>query len=206
MAGVLDRKVSTPVGDAPIVPVALMVAGLYLAWFGVHYWRTDTKWPSDPIKAVLTGRPIPPADRSASKAAIDDLTKAAKSPAATLGGAAGTAAGGGVGAGAQGYAGNAARRALWIANGGSPSTAPLAAAISQAENTPGDPAATSPNPDGGRNVGLWQLDTKGVGSGYTVEQLSDPSTNARITVMATANGTNWSDWETWHNGAYKQYL
>jgi cell wall-associated NlpC family hydrolase len=100
MAGVLDRKVSTPVGDAPIVPVALMVAGLYLAWFGVHYWRTDTKWPSDPIKAVLTGKPIPPADRSASKAAIDQITGAAKSPGALIGAAGGTVTGGGQGVGA----------------------------------------------------------------------------------------------------------
>lgn len=42
-----------------IIPLSLAGIGLYLAWFGVHYWDSDTKWPSDPIKAVLTGKPIP---------------------------------------------------------------------------------------------------------------------------------------------------
>ena len=37
--------------------------GLYLLWFGVHYWRSDTAWPSDPVKAVLTGKPIPVPNR-----------------------------------------------------------------------------------------------------------------------------------------------
>lgn len=46
---------------SPLIPTALLVAGAYLAWFGVHYWRTDVKWPTDPIKAVLTGKPIPAA-------------------------------------------------------------------------------------------------------------------------------------------------
>ena len=43
----------------PILPVALAGIGAYLAWFGVHYWMSDVKWPSDPIKAVLTGKPMP---------------------------------------------------------------------------------------------------------------------------------------------------
>lgn len=47
--------------DTPIVPVAITLIGAYLAWFGVRYWRTDVKWPSDPVKAILTGKPLPPA-------------------------------------------------------------------------------------------------------------------------------------------------
>lgn len=46
--------------DAPVVPVVLMMAGGYLAWFGIHYWRSDTKWPTDPVKAILTGQGLPP--------------------------------------------------------------------------------------------------------------------------------------------------
>lgn len=42
-----------------IVPVVLLVAGLYLAWFAVHYWGSDTKWPSDPVKAILQGNSLP---------------------------------------------------------------------------------------------------------------------------------------------------
>jgi len=45
--------------SAPVIPTALIMAGGYLAWFGVHYWRSDTRWPTDPIKAVLTGKPLP---------------------------------------------------------------------------------------------------------------------------------------------------
>lgn len=84
-------------------------------------------------------------------------------------------------------------QALWTANGGQKSTAAMAAAIAGAESG-GNASATSANPDGGTNVGIWQLDTRGVGAGYTVAQLSNPNTNARITVMATRNGTNWSQW------------
>jgi len=208
MAGILDKPVHTPIGDAPVIPVILMTGGLYLCWFAVHYWGSDTKWPTDPIKAVLTGKPIPVPDRTAGTAALTDIQTAAAGAAAAslLGAGAGAAAGVGPAPGPGGFASHEARQALWTANGGSQATADLAAAISQAENTPGDPAATSPNPDGGTNVGLWQLDTKGVGAGYTVEQLIDPNTNARITVMATANGTNWSQWETWHNDAYRKFL
>jgi cell wall-associated NlpC family hydrolase len=50
--------------DAPLIPVALVMLGGYLTWFGVHYWRdVRTKWPSDPIKDVLRGKGIPKPDR-----------------------------------------------------------------------------------------------------------------------------------------------
>jgi len=81
----------------------------------------------------------------------------------------------------------------------------VAAAVAMQESS-GRTGVTSPNPDGGTNVGLWQLDTKGVGAGHTVEQLQDPATNARITIMGSANGTNWSHWEAYTSGAYKKYL
>jgi hypothetical protein len=44
---------------APVIPVLLIALGGYLAWFGVHYWRQDVRWPSDPIKAVLQGKGLP---------------------------------------------------------------------------------------------------------------------------------------------------
>ena len=58
--GVKEKLAAAPA----VVPATLLGLGLYLAWFGVHYWRTDVAWPSDPVKAVLTGRPIPAAARS----------------------------------------------------------------------------------------------------------------------------------------------
>lgn len=95
---------------------------------------------------------------------------------------------------------------IWINAGGSRSTAPMAAAIAWAESS-GNPQATSPNPDGGTNVGLWQLDTPGGGgAGFSASQLADPTVNAAAAVRASNNGTNWSTWETYATGAYKGYL
>jgi len=91
--------------------------------------------------------------------------------------------------------------ALWIKAGGSITSAPMALARAIAESSL-QSGVTSSNPDGGTNVGIWQLDTKGVGSGYSVAQLQNPLTNAQITVKATNNGANWSDWAD----AYQLYL
>ncbi len=61
-------EIRTPVGDAPVVAVIMLGTGMYLAWFGTHYWRSDVKWPTDPVKAVLQGKGLPPATRSPSAA------------------------------------------------------------------------------------------------------------------------------------------
>jgi len=98
-------------------------------------------------------------------------------------------------AGHAGPYGMSSLEALWEQAGGSPSTAVNAACHGMQESS-GNRDASSPNPDGGVNYGLWQLDTRGVGAGYTPVQLQDPLTNARITVMATRNGTDWSHWAT----------
>lgn len=84
---------------------------------------------------------------------------------------------------------------LWQMAGGSAGSANNAACHGIQESQ-GDASVTSPNPDGGTNVGLWQLDTKGVGAGHTIAQLQNPLTNARITVQATNDGQNWSEWAT----------
>ena len=95
---------------------------------------------------------------------------------------------------------------LWINNGGSSATAPLAAAIAEAESS-GNAAATSSNPDGGINVGLWQLDTPGGGgAGYTASQLANPNTNAAVAVKVSKNGSDWNTWATYVSGAYKAFL
>jgi hypothetical protein len=86
-------------------------------------------------------------------------------------------------------------QALWVQAGGSQSGEVNAACHAEQESS-GNQDATSSNPDGGENVGLWQLDTRGKGSGYSVAQLQDPLTNARVTVAATGDGTNWSAWAT----------
>lgn len=85
------------------------------------------------------------------------------------------------------------------------SAAVTAAAVAMAESG-GRTAVTSSNPDGGINVGLWQLDTRGVGAGYTVTELSDPSTNATVMAKGSAKGTDWADWATYAGGQYKSFL
>ncbi len=85
--------------------------------------------------------------------------------------------------------------ALWLKAGGSQSSAQNAACHAMQESS-GSATVTSSNPDGGTNVGVFQLDTKGVGAGYSVAQLSNALTNAQITVKATKDGQDWSSWAT----------
>jgi len=104
-------KVKTPVGDAPVVPVFLIGAGMYLAWFGVHYWRSDVKYPTDPVKAVLQGKALPAATQTptADQAAVLAAAKqeaaiAAASPAGAASGtgqAPGSSTAGGRGSGSS---------------------------------------------------------------------------------------------------------
>jgi Lysozyme like domain len=84
---------------------------------------------------------------------------------------------------------------LWESVGGDASKANNAACHAIQESG-GRPLVTSSNPDGGTNVGLWQLDTKGKGAGYSIQALQNAENNARITVFATRNGTDWSAWAT----------
>jgi cell wall-associated NlpC family hydrolase len=48
-----------PGGGNPVIPIAILVIGAYITWFSVHYFKSDTKWPTDPLKAVLTGGGVP---------------------------------------------------------------------------------------------------------------------------------------------------
>lgn len=203
MADMLNKKVKTPIGEAPVIPVIIMSLGAYLSWFAVHYWRSDTKWPTDPLKAVLTGKPIPEADRGSVEEVLSNIEKT-KGSVTEVG--AGTVVGHSPGAGAtKDVMTKEEIKVLWTGNGGAAKTAAVAAAVAMAESS-GRTYITSPNPDGGTNVGLWQLDTRGVGAGHTVDQLKDPATNARITIMGSANGTNWSHWEAYTKGKYKDFL
>lgn len=56
----MASNLKTPVGDAPVIPLVILISGLYLAWFGVHFWGSDTKYPTTPIKNVLQGKPAGP--------------------------------------------------------------------------------------------------------------------------------------------------
>jgi hypothetical protein len=186
----MEQTVKTPVGDAPVIPLVLLGAGLYLAWFGIHYWRADVRWPTDPVKSVLTGHPIPEAHHAQPASAV--LTAEIQS--ANTGSADASSGSSSSGAPtAQGTYDEAGLARLWVQCGGASSTAAFAAKVAMAESS-GRADVTSRNPDGGTNVGLWQLDTRGVGVGHTIAELQDPVTNCRITILATGNGHNWTAW------------
>ena len=81
-----------------------------------------------------------------------------------------------------------------------------AVAIALADSS-GNASATSSNPDGGTNAGLWQLDTPGGGgAGFTVGQLQNPQTNADVAFKVSGGGRNWGAWETWATGAYRKFM
>jgi cell wall-associated NlpC family hydrolase len=88
-------SIKTPIGDAPVIPVMLLLIGGYLAWFGAHYFKGDTAWPSDPIKSILQGKGTLPNTQSAEQARQANLTAYVQQY--TAGSAAGSAAGSPVG-------------------------------------------------------------------------------------------------------------
>ena len=95
---------------------------------------------------------------------------------------------------------------LWIAAGGSTATAPLAAALAEAESGGNSLAAypgTTVAPGQGSNTdatGLWQI--LGVPPGFTPSQLTDPFQNARMAVAKWKAAGGFSPWQTYDTGSY----
>lgn len=146
-------------------------AGGVILWSGIKGWSL-----SSTFKNLLSGTTPTSSTETIDTTSVDVSESSAAAPAA----------------GSAAYTGSGLQ-ALWTSNGGAQDTAAIAEAIAEAESG-GSATVTSSNPDGGINVGVWQLDTKGVGAGYTVAQLQNANTNARITIMATNNGRNWREW------------
>ena len=157
-----------------------VLAGTILVYAGIRGINLGAA-----VRAVVAGKSpatVPPGQQ------IPGLQAgSASSPASSPGGAGATPS--------SGTYDHASLMQLWQQAGGSAGTANNAACHAMQESS-GNPLVTSPNPDGGTNVGLWQLDTQGVGAGYSVAQLQDAMLNARLTVMHTANGTSWAQWAT----------
>lgn len=156
--------------------VAAVAAGALLVWSGIKGASVTTA-----LRSLISGQ-------APAGGAAYPLT-------AGGGGGAAGALPAPMGAGPGDYS-NSQLRALWVMAGGSPSTAAVAACIAQHESD-GNAKVTSGNPDGGTNVGLWQLDTPGgKGGGYSVAQLQNPLTNARVAVKGSNGGRDWSAWAT----------
>lgn len=73
----------------------------------------------------------------------------------------------------------------------------------------GNTETTSANPDGGTNVGLFQLDTPGgVGHGYSIAQLKNPALNAQVAHAGwVKDGKTFAKhWATWPEPAKTRQL
>lgn len=91
-------------------------------------------------------------------------------------------------------------RSYWLEAGGDPAKADLATAVAMAESH-GDADATHQNKDGSIDRGLWQIN-----SVHGAQSTTNPYANAQAAVSISKNGTDWSPWVTFNNGAYKQFL
>lgn len=81
----------------------------------------------------------------------------------------------------------------------------IAVAISFAEDTTHDVAATHHNSDGSTDYGLWQINS--VHSQYDPAKLtSDPLYNAQAAYAISNQGTNFGAWTTYKSGAYLAFL
>jgi Lysozyme like domain len=85
---------------------------------------------------------------------------------------------------------------LWEINGGSSSSAFMAAEIAMAESD-GNQYATDYDTNGTVDRGYWQIN-----SAFGSESTFDADGNAKSAVIISRNGTNWSPWVTFHNGTY----
>lgn len=90
---------------------------------------------------------------------------------------------------------------LWIQNGGSPSFAPIAAAVALAESGGNPNAVSKANYDGSVDRGLWQIN-----SIHGAKSTLDVTGNTRAAIIISSNGTNWNPWTVYKTGAYKKYL
>lgn len=93
---------------------------------------------------------------------------------------------------------------LWTQNGGSAALAPIMAAIALAESS-GNPSATNPNDNGGRQTswGLWQL-SDGTHN-QPVSNILDPNVNAAQAVKKYKS-QGLKAWGSYTSGAYKKFL
>lgn len=168
-------------GKGTAAALALAAAGTLLAWSGIK----GKNWTAV-LRDLIAGQSPLEAGTIPIVASSGSATEAIDSSGVVPGQ---------VGAPAKGVYSESQIRALWLLAGGTSNSAANAVCHALQESS-GRASVVSNNPDGGQNVGLWQLDTRGVGSGHSVAELQNPLTNARITVKATNDGQNWSAWAT----------
>lgn len=86
---------------------------------------------------------------------------------------------------------------IWTQAGGSPTFAPMAAAVATAESG-GDPNSFNQNSNGTVDRGLWQIN-----SIHGSQSTFDPMANARAAVGISKGGTDWRPWASaWSDGNF----
>lgn len=101
---------------------------------------------------------------------------------------------------------------LWIRNGGTRATAPIAAAIGMAESQGWSNNVNERDTNGAGSYGIWQINNgttfSSQGPNYGGPPgWNNPNTNARMAVAKWKGaGMGWSPWGTYKTGAYKAYL
>jgi hypothetical protein len=74
----------------PLIPVIILGTGTYLTWYGIHYWRSASKYPTDPIKSVLQGKGVPAPTGQTSAASLFTTAAPGTATASTAASAAAT--------------------------------------------------------------------------------------------------------------------
>lgn len=182
-------------GEAPIIPIVLILIGAYLAWFGVHYWRRDVVWPSDPVKSVLQGKGLPPQGSITTSAVI---LASAQTQASIDTGAGGTGGLGSPAGGSVGGKGNVTPLEVYKAlrHAGVPrGDAVMLTAIAGVESGYNTGAWNQNASTGDNSVGLFQINYLGslyaarvALTGMTPEQLHVAGVQAQADAAAKLYG------------------
>lgn len=89
---------------------------------------------------------------------------------------------------------------LWESVGGNPASSLIASAVAMAESG-GHSAAVNHDSDGSTDRGYWQIN-----SVHGAESTFDPVGNAEAAVSVSGNGSSWTPWTTYNNGAYLAFM
>ena len=164
---------------APVLPLSLMGAGVYLLWFGVSYWEdTSVIWPSDPLKSVLQGKGLPGRTTDASAASL--LTSGESSQSTPSSNSGTSAPSGAPQAQAKGLLGKFGwgssqflplvslwnKESSWNAKARNPTSGAFGIAQALGHGTPGGAAPDGTNEYGGYGLSAAQAKAANSGSSY----------------------------------------
>jgi hypothetical protein len=96
----------------------------------------------------------------------------------------------------------------WVANGGSPKVANIAAAIAEAESDLDPTIVQTGQPAEDTGWGLWQITpTSGISQNGQFGDLLNPANNAKAAVyLYKQAGDSFSPWVTYQDGSYKAFV